>query len=120
MVVFVDKLSKMVHIVPTTVTLTAPQLAVMFFKEVVRLHGIPTAIISDRDTKLLSRNYYWPNMKETVNQYVTSCVLCQQNKTSRTLQSGLLQPIAIPSRPWEVVSLDFVVQLPTTNNQTRS
>src|SRR3989337_1726578 len=36
MVVFVDKLSKMVHIVPTTVTLTAPQLAVMFFKEVVQ------------------------------------------------------------------------------------
>ena len=40
-VVFVDKLTKMVHYVATTTTVTAPQLATLFMREVVRLHGVP-------------------------------------------------------------------------------
>ena len=53
-VVFVDKLSKMVHVVPTTTTVNAPQLAGLFFRSVVRYHGVPSSIVSDRDVRFTS------------------------------------------------------------------
>lgn len=56
-VVFVDKLTKMTHIVPTTTKVTAPELAKLFFREVVRLHGIPKSIVSDRDPRFTSN--FW-------------------------------------------------------------
>src|SRR6185312_5164299 len=50
-VVVVDKLSKMAHFVPTQTTVTAPQLAKLFYAEIVRHHGVPRSIVSDRDAR---------------------------------------------------------------------
>ena len=52
--VIVDKYSKMLHCIPTTTTVTAPQLAQLFFNEIVRHHGVPSSIISDRDPRFTS------------------------------------------------------------------
>src|SRR5690606_21572336 len=56
-VVFVDKLSKLVHFAATTTTVTAPDLARIFFREVVRHHGVPSSIVSDRDARFTSN--FW-------------------------------------------------------------
>ena len=53
-VVFVDKLSKMVHFAACRTAVSAPQLAAIFFHEVVRLHGVPVSIVSDRDARFNS------------------------------------------------------------------
>ena len=53
-VVFVDKLSKMIHIAPTHTTVSAPDLARIMMHEVVRLHGLPESIVSDRDVRFTS------------------------------------------------------------------
>lgn len=50
-VVFVDRLSKMVHVAPCCKTVTAEQLAEIFEHEVFKHHGIPEAIVSDRDVR---------------------------------------------------------------------
>jgi hypothetical protein len=47
-IVFVDRLTKMVHIVPTTETLTSRGFAEMFLTNVIRLHGCPDSVVSDR------------------------------------------------------------------------
>jgi hypothetical protein len=52
--VVVDKCSKMIHVIPTTTTVTAPELANLFFREIVRHHGLPASIISDRDPRFTS------------------------------------------------------------------
>jgi hypothetical protein len=49
--VFVDKLTKMIHLVPTTTTCDAAQAATLFIQHIVRLHGVPRVLISDRDTR---------------------------------------------------------------------
>ena len=52
--VFVDKYSKMVHLVPCHTKLSAPMFARIFMSDLVRLHGVPKRIISDRDTRFNS------------------------------------------------------------------
>lgn len=52
--VVVDTLSKYAHFIPTHSTATAPQTAELIFHQVVKHHGLPQQIISDRDTKFTS------------------------------------------------------------------
>lgn len=55
--VFVDKLSKQVHLAPSKTTDTASDVARLFFDNVFRLHGMPRTIVSDRDTKFTG--HFW-------------------------------------------------------------
>lgn len=59
-VVFVDRLSKLVHFEATSTTVTAPELAQIFRRTIVRHHGFPRLIISDRDSKFTSM--FWRSL----------------------------------------------------------
>jgi len=65
-----------------------------------------------RTTTLLKKSYYWPNSKDSAEEYVKTYLTCQQNRTLDKKQMGLLQPLPILKGPWESVSMDFMVSLP--------
>lgn len=65
-----------------------------------------------RTRALLEREYFWPRMRSDIDEYVKSCLVCQQDKIEQKKTSGLLEPLPIPNRPWESVSIDFISALP--------
>ncbi|KAA0063945.1 reverse transcriptase [Cucumis melo var. makuwa] len=61
---------------------------------------------------LLEKGYFWPNMRDDVIQYTKTCLICQQDKVEKVKVAGLLDPLPVPTRPWESVSMDFITHLP--------
>ncbi|KAL0463297.1 UNVERIFIED_CONTAM: Transposon Tf2-11 polyprotein [Sesamum latifolium] len=66
----------------------------------------------ERTYVLVQRAYYWPQMPDDVETYVRTCLICQQDKADHQKKAGLLQPLPIPTRPWESVSMDYISELP--------
>ncbi|KAJ9528487.1 hypothetical protein QJQ45_020535 [Haematococcus lacustris] len=62
----------------------------------------------------VTRWFTWPGVSEDVKNYVRSCHSCQVNKSSAKKPAGLLQPLPIPERPWDSVSMDLIVKLPAS------
>jgi transposase InsO family protein len=70
----------------------------------------------EKTFNLLTRYYWWPKCRSFVKDYVDSCHMCARGKPSRQKKQGLLEPLPIPTRPWESIGWDFIVELPKTEN----
>ena len=60
--------------------------------------------------------FYWPCMAKTIRKFVYTCPLCQRNKPNTQRPAGLLQPIPIPERPWQALTMDLITDLPRTSD----
>jgi len=59
--VIVDRLTKCVHFLPINQKWSMDELAELYVQEVVRLHGVPESMVSDRDPRFTSQ--FWQSLQ---------------------------------------------------------
>ena len=103
--VFVDKLSKQVHFCSSHTTDSAADVARLFFDQVFRLHGMPRAFISDRDTKFTGK--FWTALTKLLGtkQNMSTAFHPQSDgqteRANRTLEEMLRSYISYHQRDWD-------------------
>ena len=104
-VVFVDRLTKMAHFAATTMTVGAPQLAELLTREVVRLHGFPRDLVSDRDPRFTAG--YWLQHWRALGVRLSMSTAYhpqtdgQTERTNKTLESILRAYVSWKLNDWD-------------------
>ena len=62
--VVVDRLTKSAHFLPFKLGQSLEKLAKLYMDEIVRLHGIPSTITTDRDTRFTS--HFWYSLQQAL------------------------------------------------------
>ena len=83
----VDRLTKLAHFLPIRVTDSIDTLSWLYIQEVVRLHGMPVSIVSDRDSRFTSR--FWQSLQAALDTqllFSTSFHPQTDGQSERTIQ----------------------------------
>ena len=63
----------------------------------------------------VTRRFWWKGVRADVSDFVGHCDSCQRNKhRRRDAPQGTLHTVKLPSRRFEIISIDFVTGLPKT------
>ena len=68
--VIIDKLTKSVHFIPVRMDYSMDRLVELYVKEILRLHGVPFSIMSDRDPCFTSR--FWKELQSALGTRLNS------------------------------------------------
>jgi hypothetical protein len=85
--VIVDRLTKSAHFIPIRMNYSLDQLAQLYIEEIVRLHGIPVSIVSDRDPRFTSR--FWKSLHKALGtnlNFSTAFYPQTDGQSERTIQ----------------------------------
>ena len=103
--VFVDRLTKMVHLVPGKSSDTAQDVSLQFLAKVVSLHGLPKSIVSDWDARFTGS--FWQALMHKLD---TKTLMSssfhpqtdgQTERTNRTLEQFLRMYIDYRQTNWD-------------------
>jgi Integrase zinc binding domain/RNase H-like domain found in reverse transcriptase len=68
--------------------------------------------------ELLTRDYWWPTVKDFMTSYIKGCATCQSNKVNTMRPKAppfLIMPVA-KATPFETVAMDLITDLPLSNS----
>jgi hypothetical protein len=103
--VVVDRFYKMAHFIPCHKTNDASHIADLFFKEIIRLHGVSNTIVFYRDTKFL--RHFWRTLWAKLGTKLLFSTTChyqtdgQTKVVNRTLSTMLRVVLKKNIKMWE-------------------
>jgi len=62
--VIIDRLTKYTHFIPINIRFSLEKLTSLYISEIVRLHGVPSSIVSDKDPRFTSR--FWGSLNKAL------------------------------------------------------
>ena len=86
--VIVDRLMKSAHFLPVSNDDLLDKLAQLYVEEIVRLHGVPISIVSDRDPRFTSR--FWSSLQDAIGtrlHFSTAFHPQTDGQSERTIQT---------------------------------
>jgi len=86
--VIVDRLTKSAHFIPINIRFSLEKFTSLYISEIVRLHGVPSSIMSDRDPKFTFR--FWESLNKALGTKLRLCSAYHpqaNGQTKRTIQS---------------------------------
>ena len=104
--VIIDRLTKSAHFLPVRTTYTMDKYAELYIKEIVRLHGVPLTIVSDRDTRFTS--IFWKSLHKAMGTNLAFSTAFhpqtdgQSERTIQTLEDMLRDCVLDFKRSWNV------------------
>lgn len=83
------------------------------------LHDSPIGGHSGRDViaAQVKSLFFWKGMAKDIQQYVQNCDVCQRCKPDLAASPGLLQPLPVPNKVWDGISMDFIEGLPNSHGK---
>jgi len=76
-------------------------------------HVLAGHLGQNKTLELIRRHYTWPNIRDDVQKFCKSCIICMQSKPQRHRPYGSLQQLPILECPWNSISMDFIEKLPS-------
>ncbi|PKU61934.1 putative mitochondrial protein [Dendrobium catenatum] len=72
----------------------------------------------EKTYRRVKAEFFWKGLRGDVEDMVSKCDICQRNKYQACAPSGLLQPLVLPNKIWEEVTMDFIEGLPKSDGYT--
>ena len=67
--VIVDQLTKSAHFLAVQMTFSLERFCRLYIREIVRLHGVPVSIVSDRDPRFMT--HFWKSFQKAMGTRLT-------------------------------------------------
>ena len=80
-------------------------------------HSLLAHLGASKTLDYLQDHCWWKSMVSDVRAFCETCRTCKTSKPSNQKPYGLLNPLSVPSYPWESVGMDFVGPLPESGNR---
>ena len=80
-------------------------------------HSMLAHLGASKTLDYLRDHVWWKDMVSDVRAFCETCHTCKISKPSNQKPYGLLNPLSVPSYPWESIGMDFVGPLPESGNR---
>jgi hypothetical protein len=103
--VIVDRLTKRAHFLATTTSVKATEVARLYIQEIYRLHGLPSSMVCDRDSKFTSA--FWQSLFNILGVRIKTSTAFhpqtdgQTERTNRTLEQILRMYVSYAQDDWD-------------------
>ncbi|KAD6454386.1 hypothetical protein E3N88_09092 [Mikania micrantha] len=104
--VIVDRLTKSAHFLPIREDYSMDRLAKLYVNEIVSRHGVPISIISDRDSRFMSR--FWQTLQNALGTQINMSTAYhpqidgQTERTNQTLEDMLRSCVIDFGGSWDI------------------